>query len=301
MSLSKTLESLTKSYLPPAGARLAKQASTGVRYRSQLAACRKGYREFGSQYPQSTLFVAGLPKSGTTWVEKMISSYQGFHELIVPDVTRHEIQSGGSHDYDLPNDMFTRFDKALVLTKMHVHGSMHNVELLRTSNIRYVILYRDLRDVAVSNFFYVRNTPWHPEYKFYKDADTPQGLRIFAQRTLKDYERWVRSWHENRDPSLSVITRYEDLLSDDKSVMKAIARLFELDDSDETITKITKANSFKAMSGGRAKGDSNENAFARKGVAGDWENHFDEELKVIYKEIIGEFLIEFGYEKSLNW
>lgn len=301
MSLTKRLENLTKSCLPPSGARLAKRMSVGVRYRSQLNACRQGFQSFGDRYPQSTLFIAGLPKSGTTWLEKMIASYEGFHELMIPEVASHEMKHGGSHDYELPDDMFTRFDQALVLTKMHVHGSTHNARVLKDSNIRYVVLYRDLRDVAVSNFFYVRNTPWHPEHHVYKGVDTQEGLAIFAQRTLPAYAQWVRSWHKNRDPSISAIIRYEQLLADDRNVLKQVAKLFQLDDSDQTIERITQRNSFKSMSGGRSVGESNENAFARKGVAGDWVNHFNDELRKQYKEAIGDFLIEFGYEQSQDW
>lgn len=301
MSLTKKLENLTKACLPPAGAKLAKRMSVGMRYRSQLAACKAGYESFGDRYPQKTLFVAGLPKSGTTWLEKMIASYEGFHELMIPEVAAYEMQTGGSHDYDLPSNMFTRFENALVLTKMHVHGSKHNAQILKESNIRYVVLFRDLRDVAVSNFFYVRNTPWHPEHTQYKNKDTTAGLLTFAQRTLPAYAQWVQSWHENHDPDVSVILRYEDLLADDKGALRSIAKLFELDDSEETITRITDANSFKSMSGGRSTGESNENAFARKGIAGDWVNHFDDECRKVYKELIGQFLIDFGYEQSLDW
>jgi len=301
MSLTKSLENLAKSFLPPSGARLAKRMSVGTRYRSQLAACKRGFAEFGDRYPQQTLFVAGLPKSGTTWLEKMLGSYEGFHELMIPEVAGHEMRTGGSHDYDLPADMFDRFENALVLSKMHVHGSKHNAGLLQRAGVRYVVLYRDLRDVAVSNFFYVRNTPWHPEHGWYKGIEVGEGLRVFAERTLPAYEQWVRSWQENHDPENSVIIRYEELLEDDAGVLARVAGLFELDDSDDTIQRIVRANSFGAMSGGRSTGESNENAFARKGVAGDWVNHFDEETRSLYKELIGQFLIDFGYEQTMAW
>ncbi|MFG0300216.1 MAG: sulfotransferase domain-containing protein [Phycisphaerales bacterium JB047] len=301
MSMTKKLEHLTKACLPPAGARLAKRMSVGTRYRSQLAACRAGYRDFGDRYPQTTLFVAGLPKSGTTWLEKMIASYEGFHELMIPEVARYEMRTGGSHDYDLPTDMFERFNDALVLTKMHVHGSEHNASLLKRAGVRYVVLFRDLRDVAVSNYFYVRNTPWHPEHTIYKNTELSDGLRLFAERTLKDYSDWIYSWDRNRDPERSVVVRYEDLLADDAGVLREIAKLFELDASDETVERITKANSFDAMSGGRSQGQANESAFARKGVAGDWQNHFNDELKTLYKDVIGQTLMDFGYEQSLDW
>lgn len=301
MSLTKSLERLTKKFLPPSCARLAKRMSVGTRYRSQLSACRQGYKQFGDRYPQTSIFVAGLPKSGTTWLEKMLGSYEGFHEVMIPEVAAYEMQSGGSHDYELPSNMFDRFDDALVLSKMHVHGSPHNAGLLAKAGVRYVVLYRDLRDVAVSNFFYVRNTPWHPEHRHYKDIGVGEGLRVFAQRTLPAYEQWVRSWHQNRDTQNSLIIRYEEMLDNDAGILKQVAQLFELDDSEDTINRIVKANSFGAMSGGRSKGQSNDSAFARKGVAGDWVNHFDDETKSIYKELIGQFLIDFGYEQTLDW
>ena len=109
MSLTRTLENLTRRYLPPSGARLAKRLTVGARYRAQASACREGFQTYADRYPQKVLFVAGLPKSGTTWVEKMLSSFPGFHELLIPDVATHELSTGGSHDYELPDDMFDRF------------------------------------------------------------------------------------------------------------------------------------------------------------------------------------------------
>lgn len=301
MGLTKRLESMARRFLPASGARFAKRMVAPIRYRAQLKACRAGYRSFGSRYPQTTLFVAGLPKSGTTWLERMIGSYEGFHEVMPAPIAGHEMRTGGSHDFELPEGMFGDFDRALVLTKLHVHGSTHNVKVLADAGVNYVVLFRDLRDVAVSNFFYVRNTPWHPEHPHYAGVDVKEGLAIFAHRTLPAYAAWVRSWDRNRDPDRSVVLRYEQLLADPRGAMRSVARLFGLDDSETTIDRIVELNSFKAMSGGRERGESSTSDFARKGVAGDWVNHFDDSLRTLYDGLIGDFLIEFGYEASHDW
>ena len=301
MGLTTALETITRRALPASGARLAKRLTVPFRYRSQLAEARKGYRTHGDDYPQHILFVAGLPKSGTTWLERMLASYPGFHEVMIPDVAAHEMRAGGSHDYDLPDDFFERFGSALVLSKMHVPGSVHNVSLLKRAGVRYAVLFRDLRDVAVSNFYYVRNTPWHPEHPHYKNTTLEQGLRIFADRKLDAYANWVRSWDANRDPEASIVLRYEELLEDPHASLRSTARLFGLDDSQQTIDTIVAKHSFKHMSGGREQGQADEQRFARKGVAGDWVNHFDDELRALYDERIGDFLIEFGYEPSHEW
>ncbi len=301
MDPTKTLENLARRFLPPSAAREAKRVAVWPRYWAQRAACRRGFREYGSRYPHPVLFVAGLPKSGTTWLEKMLSSFPGFHELLIPEVASHELRTGGSHDFELPDDMFERFRGMLVLTKMHAHGSAHNAGVLKRAGVPYVVLYRDLRDVAVSNYFYVRNTPWHPEYPLYAPLPLQEGLRVFSERTLPAYAAWVRSWRDNRDPEASLMLRYEDMLADARGSLTRIAALFGLDDSLETIGGIVEAHSFERMSGGRERGQDDAKAFVRKGVAGDWRNHFDDALRRTYKSTIGEFLVEFGYEAGLDW
>lgn len=296
----ETLERFSRVF-PSLLARAVKRVAIYPRYMIQASACHNGFRQFGSLYPQKVLFIAGLPKSGTTWLKKMITSYPGFHELLIPDVTPYELATGGSHDYDLPPDMFSRFENMLVVTKMHVHGSHHNVEVLRSAGVKYVVLYRDLRDVAVSHYFYVRKTPLHPEYPLYSKLSLAEGLATFAERTLLAFADWVRSWHENRDPEMSIEIRYEQMLSDTVGVMTRIAEHFQLDSSPETINKIVGAHSFQRLSGGRNRGEMDSGSFFRKGVAGDWENHFTPELKETYKKLIGDFLIEFGYEQDYLW
>lgn len=301
MVQTKQMESLARRWLPAWAARAAKRASVGARYRAQLAEARAGWARHAADYPVQTVFVAGLPKSGTTWLEKMLGCYPGFYEVMIPEVAAHEMRTGGSHDFDLPPDMFSRLREALVVCKMHVHGSAHNAGLLREAGLPYAVLFRDLRDVAVSNYYYVRNTPWHPEHPVYAGLDLPAGLAAFAERTLPAYADWVRSWHERRDPDKSVELRYERMLADPREHLQRVAALYELPRDPETIDRIVEATSFKAMSGGRDAGQNNDGAFVRKGVAGDWKNRFDERTKDLYKDAIGSFLIEFGYEKDTDW
>ncbi len=301
MGTTERLEKLAKEWLPPWAAREAKRFAVWPRYWRQRAACREGFKQYGDRYPQKVLFVAGMPKSGTTWLEKMIASFPGFHDLLIPDVAAYELRTGGSHDYDIPEDMFERFNDMLVLTKMHVHGSRHNCDVLKKAGVRYVVLYRDLRDVAISYHYYVKGTPWHPEHPRHKDADLQEGLRIFAERMLDGYVDWVRSWERNRDQAMSLAFRYEDMLQDAKGIMTQVARHFQLSDDEDQIARIVEANSFQNLSKGRAQGQESGQSFFRKGVAGDWRNQFSDETKALYKKKIGRFLIEAGYEGDEGW
>ena len=297
---TKKLEKIARK-LPPCVARFGKRFAVHARARDQLRACKEGFREFGERYEQPILFIAGLPKSGSTWIEKMVSSYEGYHEFLLPAIAKHELATGGSHDFEMPAGMFDKLKEMLVLTKMHSHGSPNNVEVLRKAGINYVILHRDLRDVAVSYHFYVSNTPWHPEHSRHYKQSIQEGLAVFGRRMLPAYIEWVRSWKENADTSSSLHLRYEDMLHDPVAGMTKIATLFGLDASPETITKIVDAHTFKNMSGGRERGETSSDAFARKGVAGDWKNHFTLQLREQYGILLSDFLIETTDEEDDSW
>src|SRR4030095_1523621 len=131
----------------------AKKMIAYPRYYAQLKNARSQYNIYKEKYNQNILFIAGLPKSGTTWFEKMLGSFPGFVDVMIPEAVSYEQKHKESHAFEFPNYLFTRFKNALVVLKLHAHGSLHNFELLQKNNIKYVVLYRDLRDVAVSHIF----------------------------------------------------------------------------------------------------------------------------------------------------
>lgn len=194
MSVAKRIEYVIDSRLPPALARVIRRPALWARYMVQAQACRVGFREFGHLYPQQILFIAGLPKSGTTWLKNLVTSYPGFHELLVPESATIARTADGNYNYQLPSDMFSRFNNKLAVTKMHIPGSPHNAKVLRDAKVSYVIIYRDLRDVAVSYYFYVRRVRWHPEHQIYANLSVTEGLEAFATRALAGYADWIRSW-----------------------------------------------------------------------------------------------------------
>lgn len=298
MSLTSTAEKLAKNHLPAPLARAVKRVGVYPRYLAQRKRCRAGFLAHGDRYPQKLLFVAGLPKSGTTWLERMLSDFPGFSDLLIPDVASFELRTGGSHDYELPDNLFSRFDGLLVLTKMHVHGSPHNAALLKRANLRYAVLYRDLRDVALSYFFYVRQTPWHPEYPLYRGLALERGLERFADTLLPAYMAWVRSWRANRDPDLSLELRYEEMLAAPRETLARVAEHFRLNATPDEIDTIVDRHSFKRVAQGRDQGQQSESSFFRKGIAGDWKNQFTPRLVDLYEERMGDFLDETGYERA---
>ena len=58
---------------------------------------------------------------------------------------------------------------------------------------------------------------------------------------------------------------------------------------------------FPRLSGGRKPGEENVKHHYRKGIAGDWKNHFTEEHKRFFKQNYNRLLVKLGYETDDNW
>ncbi len=295
------LTQVARRYVPGRLSARAKLVLVHLRYWSQARKCRLGYREFGGLRPQPVLFVAGLPKSGTTWLENSLCSFPGYHPLLIPEVARHEFTTGGSEDYELPDDMFSRFKDMLVVCKMHVQGSAHNIRLLDEAGVHYVIMYRDLRDVAISHVHYVQRTPWHGEYPGYTRLSLEQGLLKFADERLPAFIDWIRSWRAGRDPEKSLMIRYEDMLEDPVAAMNQVAKHFQLDTSPAAIQRVVDLNRFERLSGGRSRVASDRGSFFRVGTQGQWKQQFTPNVVARYKRLLDDFLIELDYEPDDTW
>jgi hypothetical protein len=60
-------------------------------------------------------------------------------------------------------------------------------------------------------------------------------------------------------------------------------------------------NRFSRKTVGRTQGMENVKSHFRKGMVGDWVNHFTSEHVVIFKKKYGDLLVKLGYEQENNW
>ncbi len=277
--------------LPPPLLRQMKWAWRWPRFWSEMGQARQGFRSFGNKYPKPVLFVAGLPKSGTTWLESMLKSYQGFHAMGHPSNTSWELSHNGSHRFEIPAGFFESFDGGLCVIKLHCHGSPNNLQRLAEAGIPYVVLYRDLRDAAVSHVHYVKRTPWHPEYSTYRDLDIQQGLAHFGRTLLPEWRDWIRGWREGAATGHSLVLSYEEMKAAPMEKMSQVTELFGL--PQEPLADIVEACSFQNMKKG--------GSFFRKGKSGDWMNHFTPELRQQFGHAIADDLMDWGYEEDHQW
>jgi len=69
----------------------------------------------------------------------------------------------------------------------------------------------------------------------------------------------------------------------------------------EMLLKVIYDNRFSQHSGGRARGEENSDSHFRKGICGDWINHFTPRHKDAFKKKYNHLLVKLGYEKDDSW
>ena len=237
-------------------------------------------------------YLMEFPKSGGSWVADMIADY-----LQIPRPVRSVFPIG---------------------CEAVLHG--HWRYSPRYSRVFY--LYRDGRDVAVSQYFRILEEIRNPKYRGnasyfgrrYPDlvsgSINPEDARATLPRFL---ENWVRqpagtrqNWRDHItewtcDRPGVVLLSYEDLLNDAHRVLSQSIPIHSGKpvDHDRLAATIHKY-SFEQQTG-RQPGSEVRGALIRKGIAGDWKNHFTREAAQIFDFHLGETLIDLGYETSRDW
>jgi hypothetical protein len=166
-----------------------------------------------------------------------------------------------------------------------------------------IVLARDPRDVAVSA---AMSQIYHKNL-----ATTKEIIESEIEDRIENYLPGVMAtFSDALEMENSYVVRYENMLADRHGEFKKILtwlgwvpRISEEEfDAAISLTDTTALQSIKAAQGG----DDNEVTWVngkrfRKGVAGDWENHFTDRLKDKLKKMGGQTLIELGYVENNDW
>lgn len=243
-------------------------------------------------HPHRNLFITALPKSGSTWLARMLASIPGYREWVPAYITLgdHTVNPGS----------FRSLPIGYTVTKLHCRPTSQHLQLFNSLHRPYVILIRDLRDVVVSAYYYLHNIADGPYAQSIKPLDPSSGMHKWMTDHLSDRTQWIDGWLHGHDPKWGLIVRYEDLLRDPLGGFHSVCDHYEVNLSASRMRRIVERHSFKRLTG-RAPGNADASSFNRKGIAGDWVNHFTPELKEQFKAIAGDAIIRFGYDDNADW
>ncbi len=238
-------------------------------------------------------YVCEYPKAGGTWLSRMVSDY-----------------------LDIPMPQYS-------VMPMGCQCVIHNHWMYSAQLRRCFYLYRDGRDVMVSFYFYrMRNMQQKPETPFnrrmrqrydvafgagFNPEDVRKHLPAFIELEMRkpmnariNWPTHIGQWCSPRHEQVAYLS-YEELLATPvETLARCIGQFVDEAVNLERLQSTVDRYSFNRMAG-RQRGEEDRGSFLRKGVAGDWKNHFTREAAQVFDKYAGPTLIDLGYEKDRAW
>lgn len=182
----------------------------------------------------------------------------------------------------------------------HLLSSPTLFDFLAERAFATIYVYRDLRDVVVSDYHHraFLNPNRAPAIFAEKSKEELLMADALVQwcGSVKRYPD-VGNWIEQ---SGIPTVRYEDLKSDGPGTFHRALEEMGLVIERALVEQIVADNAFSTRSG-REPGEEVATSPLRKGIVGDWRNHFTAKNIESFKEAFGQMLIDYGYESDFDW
>ena len=182
---------------------------------------------------------------------------------------------------------------------------------------KLVYIVRDGRDVLISERF--RNFVEESRFLSVEDKRIIEGLRrnkdqftgnrsIFTETFIRRVAKgWVTNLQETEEDGRRLFganycdLRYEDLLAHPFDEMQKVWEFLGVQADKSLEKKIVEEMSSNPDEEWQAKRNEDIASFLPKGQAGNWQKLFTARDKSLFKEIAGEMLVKWKYEKSQDW
>ncbi len=235
-----------------------------------------------------TIFHITHHKAGSQWVNRILHTL-AYDRLVLPEVEcaqflNKPLVPGGVY----PTVYVTR-------------EQFESVELPK--NWKRFVVIRDLRDTLVSLYFSIKHS--HPiltdktreRRATLTDLSVEEGLLHVTENLMAGIAQVQWSWVAAKEK----LIKYEELLEHDEEIFaELLLRGCRLEVDPLRFREVIRQNRFEARSG-RKPGEEDLKSHERKGVSGDWQNHFTDRITRAFKNRFASLLVATGYEKGFNW
>jgi hypothetical protein len=199
-----------------------------------------------------------------------------------------------------------------------IHGQVVRDTYAVYPDAKLIYIVRDGRDVLISERF--RNFVEDSKFLTAEDRRIIEALKVdqtpftdgrrsiftddFIRRVAK---RWVDDLTEidgeskRLYPNAYFSLRYEDLLAQPFAEMQKLWAFLGVQADPALEAEVQKEMGQNLDEVWQAKRNDSIASFLPKGKAGNWRNMFTQHDRQIFKEVAGDVLVKWGYEKDLNW
>lgn len=247
------------------------------------------------------ILVNSFPKSGTHLLLQVLGAFPAVRDLSrfcasMPSL-RHRERSVASTTRTL------RWVVPGELMGAHLFYNEAHATALRNLHYVHYFIYRDLRDVVVSEAHYLTSmNRWHRLHRVFSALpDDRSRIRLAIEgapdptlgypnirRRLERYRAWL-----GRDDVICV--RFEDLLERRETTIRRLAVAYL------ERAGLGEANLDQWVARAQAAIDPAGSRTFRRGEIGSWRAAFDQDARQHMDAVAGDLLIELGYEPDHSW
>uniref|UniRef100_H0VH75 Sulfotransferase n=1 Tax=Cavia porcellus TaxID=10141 RepID=H0VH75_CAVPO len=215
------------------------------------------------------LVIATYPKAGTTWTQEIRNITYKQHPFI---------------EWEMPPPLKSGLDLAKEMPSPRTLKTHLPVQLLPPSfwkeNCKIIYMARNAKDVLVSYYHFSRMTKTMPEPGTWEEYIESFKTGKVLWGSWYDH---VKGWWDQKDQHRILYLFYEDMKEDPKREIRKILKFLEKEVTEEVLDKIVYHTSFQVMKHNPMANyttlpssimDHSISPFMRKGIPGDWKNHF---------------------------
>jgi hypothetical protein len=268
--------------------------------------------------------ITALPKSGTTWVQRICRAHPQMHCRAEDQFTKfwsniNDLIKQYNYLVDLRDqqrdrqgiESLTRSDGLklfyamirITLDKAPGQLDWSGIKDLTLSakgflrmlpDSRVVNVIRDPRDIAISAWAHGRRITLAPRNYPERVSDE------FLMETARHWQAQLRLAETVRteSPGQSFDIRYEDLALNFSSAVGELLAFFDVAHDPPTIEELRLETDFTHLSGGRAPGQTDASSYFRNGLAGDWRTTLSKAQIALVDEICGGELQAQRYDRE---
>lgn len=253
-------------------------------------------RWIGARWGESFPFfwVAEYPKSGGTWLARMISDYlqvpfAQFNRL--PMACSCVVHEFGTYDPRLRRVFYLYRDGRDVLTSLYFDRLRIARHSDRPGQTRIRRVYEKLLGKGYDPKDIVRHLPRFIEYEF----------RHPGRGASSSWSGHIDTWAAGRHLGHVAYLSYEELRADCAATLGRAIRQHTGEEIDEWQMKTTVEKLSMKRQTARVPGEEDPKEHIRKGISGDWHNYFSREAAELFDHLAGDTLVRLGYEEDRRW